>query len=1456
MIVALLGLLMLPLPRSYGFPGAVPKTKLVEGTDGSFYGTTELGGKDLQGTVFKMTPKPDGSWKLTTLVEFDAPNNPSGGLLKGSDGNFYGMTFGDSGNIVVEHPKVGTIFKMTPTGVLTTLANFDGVLYGACPSGGLLMGSDGNFYGTTEFDSINNDGTVFRVTPAGVLTQLKRFDRSVPGGDTDGSDPTGGLVRKSDGNFYGTTVKGGANDKGAVFKVSPAGDFAVTTTLVSFDGTNGSSPRAGLTVGLDGNFYGTTETGGMNDKGTVFQMTPAGGLTTLVNFDGTHGSNPRAALVKGTDGNFYGTTENGGTNDKGTVFRMTPAGALTTLASFDGTTNSSHPFAELVEARDGNFYGTTAGDPNTLGDAHPDEGSVFKMTPAGALTKLVDFDDLISGGNVDISAVSLSGAVEGSDGNFYGTTADGGTNDKGTFLQLAPDGASGTTLVNFDGTNGSNPGGDLVKGSDGNFYGTTQGGGTDDLGTVFKVTPAGALTTLASFDGAHGATPTGKLLLASDGNFYGTTSSGGTNDLGTVFKMTPAGALTRLVDFNGTNGSNPDGLLQGTDGNFYGVTMEGGKTYDPGVEDGPGTVFKMTPAGALTTLVDCADTITSANFLNGSVLSLPIGLVQGRDGNFYGFTTFGGSGLYGTVFKMTPAGELTFPVKFAIGNGSYPNGLVQGSDGNLYGTTASGGIGGQVLPGGFVGKGTVFRLTPAGALNTLVNFNVTPGSAPNGVLFFGSDGQLCGVAQTLFRIPLKPGAGPTLTAPTPGTATNGPLHVAFTLPERAQLGSVKLTFTNSLLGVATELTLAQSQETSGAHSFTFDAFNPSASPEIADADAIPELPYPLSVTTPPFYTLSLSYRDMAGNPGPIVTSVDLTIDRTPPAVLPPQDIDVTTTEPVVIVNYDAAQAGDASGPVTLSYSKKSGTFFNAGTTKVTVTAEDRAHNRATTSFKVTVHAPFPGITGVLAQGDAAPGAGTPGGPPDDAVIASFGLPAIDDVGNLAFTAKWTSASSKTKGTGLFFNDTCLALVGGDAGAVAKGAKWKSFTDPVVSEGCVVCIATLTGVKTGTTAIVGNLTGPALVKIARTGEAAAGESVGGATFKSFKAVTVQPTVDVIPRVTFLAQLTPGKGTPKVSATNDVGLWYYEPDYPLFVVREGDAVAGRKIKTLAPFIPGNGSPGQGRGTLVNSMTTGTPLVTALAMFTDGTQGIIWQDLYDGPPALALSLSGDADTGVDDGKTFASYSLPASNSDEVTAFLGTLNGATKADASGIFTGPDMNGKFAKVIRVSDDATAAGAGAKFSLLKDPVLSEDGAIAFPATVSVKGPGAQTLWWKPAGQPLALLAQGGADATELAGSKWTAFTSLAIAGGGRGPIFAATTTPGKGAAGVWATDSTGATRLLFHTGSQIGVDETTKTVKSFTLLKASVGSGGVTRSFNNAAEVVLLATFTDKSQAIVTTEVP
>ena len=346
---------------------------------------------------------------------------------------------------------------------------------GANPYAGLVQGADGNFYGTTLLGGTHGHGAVFRISPGGGYTNLYSFS----GYPNDGENPYGGLVQGSDGNYYGTTYHGGASDHGGVFRVSPGGSY---TNLYWFGSSanDGRQPRAGLVQGMDGNFYGTASAGGTSFNGTVFRISPNGSYTNLYSFAGppNDGRWPYGGLLQGSDGNLYGTTRGGGTADMGTVFRISPGGGYTNLYSFSGYPgDGGWPNAGLVQGGDGNFYGTT-----TLGGT-TNAGTVFRVGPSGGYTNLYTFNGYPGDG-----ASPYGGLVQGSDGNFYGTTLAGGTYNAGTVFRISA-GGSYTTIYSFSGypNDGEDPYGGLVQGGDGSFYGTTYNGGTNNEGAVVKL---------------------------------------------------------------------------------------------------------------------------------------------------------------------------------------------------------------------------------------------------------------------------------------------------------------------------------------------------------------------------------------------------------------------------------------------------------------------------------------------------------------------------------------------------------------------------------------------------------------------------------------------------------------------------------------------------------------------------------------------------------------------------------------------------------------------------------------------------------------------------------------------------------------------------------------------------------------------------------------------------------
>ncbi|MBL9117207.1 MAG: hypothetical protein JNJ83_19530 [Verrucomicrobiaceae bacterium] len=384
----------------------------------------------------------------------------------------------------------------------------------------------------------------------------------------------------------------------------------------------------------------------------------------------------------------------------------------------------TRPRAGLVQGMDGDFYGTTH-DGGVF-----NSGTVFKFTSSGVHTVLHSFDRTFGG-------FPYSGLVQGSDGNFYGTTWVGGVSNEGTVFKITP-GGTHSVLYDMDGTNGRNPAAGLVLGNDGSFYGTTQSGGANDQGTVFKITAGGAYTVLYHFDGTSGRTPVAGLVLGFDGDFYGTTYAGGVNDEGTVYKITTSGAHTVLHSFDSTRGRYPQGaLVQGFDGHFYGTAEQGGA-------GALGTVFQITTSGTCTLL-------HSFNNTNGA---FPLaGLTVGVDGHFYGTTQQGGVNGEGTVFRVTASGTHTLLHSFDANQGSDPrSGLVRNFvDGSFYGVSE---LGGEST------VGTIFQISDSGTHTLLHSFGASLGSYSADGLTQGSDGHFYGTtssggesdAGTVFKI--------------------------------------------------------------------------------------------------------------------------------------------------------------------------------------------------------------------------------------------------------------------------------------------------------------------------------------------------------------------------------------------------------------------------------------------------------------------------------------------------------------------------------------------------------------------------------------------------------------------------------------------------------------------------------------------------------------------------------
>jgi uncharacterized repeat protein (TIGR03803 family) len=342
--------------------GAAPYGGLTEGLDGTLYGTTFFGGANNRGTIFRMDSDGSNFAILHSFASFPGDGaTPYGSLLQASDGMLYGTTGLGGVN------EYGTVFQIAPDGrgfaILHTFSFADG----ASPHAGLIQAPDGTLYGTTDFGGIFNYGAIFRIAPGSGFAVVHSFNR------TDGWRPDCNLIQGPDGTLYGTTYAGGENGSGTVFQMAPDGSGFTLLHSFAVDGSDGANPGAGLLQAADGTLYGTTSFGGANQVGTTFQIAPDGSFAVLHSFSGTtDGATPSASLTQVPDGTLYGTTNGGGSNALGTIFQIAPDGSGFAVVHSFSTQEGDHPYAGLIQGPDGTLYGTTTMD--------SERGTVFQLT--------------------------------------------------------------------------------------------------------------------------------------------------------------------------------------------------------------------------------------------------------------------------------------------------------------------------------------------------------------------------------------------------------------------------------------------------------------------------------------------------------------------------------------------------------------------------------------------------------------------------------------------------------------------------------------------------------------------------------------------------------------------------------------------------------------------------------------------------------------------------------------------------------------------------------------------------------------------------------------------------------------------------------------------------------------------------------------------------------------------
>jgi uncharacterized repeat protein (TIGR03803 family) len=673
---------------------------LVLGADGNFYGTTSNGGAEGGGTFFRVTP--GGAF---TKIN-DLPSRPFSyfgqQLVLGGDGNFYDRTL----------PQPDTVMQLTPTGLLTTIADLTAAgapwpYQGDLP---LVSAADGNLYGVTSSGGANGRGTAFKLTTSGTLTFIADFD--VPD-----SGPAE-LINGGDGNFYGLITSQHYPSQEAAFKMTPAGEV---TIIHVFDPANLGPDH--LAVGSDGNLYGTTAA---DNARTLFRLTRDGTFTVLNTVAELFAVDVH--LVLAPDGNFYvarSSEYNGdGTFSPGSIHRISMSGELTTIVPQSAGLYPDH----LLLGPDGNLYGT-------LGSS-AGSGAIFRCTLSGEVTTVYAFPTPIS---------LPSPLCEGPDGNFYGVTPGGGLHLSGTVFRMQPNGTV-AVLAEFDGANGSNPRAGLTLGTDNNFYGTTYGGAGP--GTVFRITPAAVLTSLVTLDG-HAI---GRLVEGSDGAFYGTTEAGSASN-GTVFKVTTNGTLTTVLTLPQEAGAPAGGVALGSDGNFFGLT-QGTSTESP---TGPRSIPKTGPALYRVT-ANGEFSIVHQFPINTSIAQGD--LVRTPGGELYAL--LGGDGEFLARLNSDDTVTTLFVTTHYTPYQSF-QWLTAGSDGNLY------------LVGGDGGGARFARAIPDGIVSTVARIDTSSYNKPSGPLVQASDGRFYGASGSgrisgIYRASLL---APKITAISPGNPATG-----------------------------------------------------------------------------------------------------------------------------------------------------------------------------------------------------------------------------------------------------------------------------------------------------------------------------------------------------------------------------------------------------------------------------------------------------------------------------------------------------------------------------------------------------------------------------------------------------------------------------------------------------------------------------------------------------------
>ncbi len=610
----------------------------------------------------------------------------------------------------------GAIYNVTEAGAYTKAYDF--FRYeGAAPKGDLVkVGS--LYYGVTEFGGANGVGVLFSYNPGtSAYTILQNFTTSTSGA---GARPIRGPILAANGRLYGMCSQGGANNLGTLYEYVIGTN--TLTKRVDFDALTsasgkGNTPRGRLVQAASGLMYGVTQLGGANNRGVIFRVSATGtSFTKLYDFaalPSITGGQPFSGMTLGSNGVLYGTTQLGGTNGGGVIYSYNIS--TSTYASVYDFVQASgrFPLGELTQASNGLFYGTTTqGGTNDVGVVFTYDATTDTYTNRQNLSSAV-------GSN------PIGRMIIGSDGLLYGTTSQGGVGSAGTIYSINPTTNVFNVVYNLGLGAFSEPWGALLEDPSGTLVGMSAGGGTGSQGAIFKYVIGGSTTELVPFTFSNGSAPKGRLLKASNGLFYGLTNTGGVNNLGILFSYDPTnGTFTRLFSLNSTSGSFPLGKLAEVNGKLYGVCSAGTAT-------GGGSIFEYDIAG---------NTFTKKYELGlASVGITPLnGFFNDLSGKLYSTTSVGGANGAGTLFQYVPStNTLTKLRDFSSSDGGTPLGdLMKASNGIIYGTCST---------NGQFGFGSIFSWNPStNTFTGLYSFNSLEGATPAGDLVQAANGKLYG----------------------------------------------------------------------------------------------------------------------------------------------------------------------------------------------------------------------------------------------------------------------------------------------------------------------------------------------------------------------------------------------------------------------------------------------------------------------------------------------------------------------------------------------------------------------------------------------------------------------------------------------------------------------------------------------------------------------------------------